>query len=52
MFNGVVQVEEGLDGGPRAQLVVDAAGEDELAVEAACRGRLDVEKLELPVDNR
>ena len=43
VFNGVVRVEEGLDGGPRAQLVVDAAGEDELAVEAACRGRLDVE---------
>jgi hypothetical protein len=40
-----------LDGGPTAELVVYAAGEDELAVETAGCGGLDVEELEFPVDD-
>ena len=42
-------VEERLDRGPRAELVVDAAGEDEFFGEAAELRGLDVEELELPV---
>jgi hypothetical protein len=38
-----------LDGSPGAELVVDAAGEDELPVETTGAGGLDVEELELPV---
>ena len=38
-----------MDGGPRAELVVDAAGEDEFLVEAADSRGLDVEELKFPV---
>jgi hypothetical protein len=44
-------VEERLDGGPAAEFVVDAAGEDEFAVETAGLGGLGVEELEFPVDD-
>ena len=40
-----------MDGGPRAELVVDAAGEDELLAQTAELSGLDVEELEFPVDN-
>lgn len=46
-----VGVEQSLDGGPRAQLIVDAAGEDELAVETTSSGWLNIEQLQLPVDD-
>lgn len=39
-----------MDRGPRAELVVDSAGEDELPVKATGLGGLRVEQLELPVD--
>lgn len=42
---------ECLDSGEGAELVVDAACEDELFVQAAELGRLSVEELELPVDD-
>lgn len=41
-----------MDCGPRAKLVVDSAGKDELAVKATGLCGLCVEELELPVDNR
>jgi hypothetical protein len=44
-------VEEGLHGGPTAELVVDTAGEDELSVEATSLCRLSVEELEFPIDD-
>ena len=44
-------VEEGLDGGPGAEFVVDAASEDEFFGEAAELGGLDVEEFEFPVDD-
>lgn len=40
-----------MDGGPGTELVVDAAGEDELLAEATKLRRLNIEKLELPIDN-
>jgi hypothetical protein len=43
-------VEERLDSGPAAELVVDAAGEDEFFVETAGAGGLGVEEFEFPVD--
>ena len=43
--------DECLDSGEGAELVVDAAREDEFFVQAAELGRLSVEELELPVDN-
>lgn len=45
------RVEERLHGGPGAELVVDAAGEDELSVETAGLRGLGVEEFELPVDD-
>ena len=42
-------VEEGLDGGPGAELVVNAASEDEFFGKAAELGGLDVEEFEFPV---
>jgi hypothetical protein len=39
-----------LDGCPGAELVVDAASEDELVVKAAGGCRLNVKEFELPVD--
>ena len=38
-----------MDSGPGAELVVDAASEDELPVKTTGAGGLDVEELELPV---
>lgn len=47
----VTGVEEGHEGGPRAELVVDAAGKDELLVNTADLGGLRVVELKLPVEN-
>lgn len=46
---GALSVEERLNGGPGADLVVYATSEEELVVEASELGRLGVEELELPV---
>lgn len=43
------RVEERLDSSPGTQLVVDAAGEDEFAVETTGLGGLRVEEFEFPV---
>jgi hypothetical protein len=40
-----------LDRGPRAELVIDSAGEDELSVETTGLGGLYIEELEFPVDD-
>lgn len=40
-----------MDCSPRAELVVDATGEDEFAVETTGCCWLNVEELELPVDD-
>lgn len=40
-----------MNGGPRAQLVVDTAGKYELTVETTSGGWLDVKQLKLPVDD-
>jgi len=40
-----------LNGGPGAELVVNAAGKDELLAEASKLRGLNVEELELPVDD-
>lgn len=47
----VTGVEEGHESGPRAELVVDAAGKDELLVDTTNLGGLRVVELELPVEN-
>jgi hypothetical protein len=46
-----LRVEEGLNSGPGAELVIDAAGEDELSVEATGLGGLGVEEFQFPVDD-
>jgi hypothetical protein len=46
-----VRVEESLDRRPRAELVIDSTGENELSIEATSLGRLRVKELELPVDD-
>ncbi|KAI9149375.1 Protein SYG1 [Paramyrothecium foliicola] len=47
----VARANEGHQGGPRAEFVVDAAGSDELAVEAERLRGLGVEELQLPVQD-
>ena len=47
----VTGMEEGHEGGPRAELVVDAAGKDELLVDTTDLSGLRVVELELPVEN-
>jgi hypothetical protein len=46
-----LRVEEGLNGGPGAELVVDAAGEDELSVETTGLGGLGVKEFQFPVND-
>jgi hypothetical protein len=43
--------EEGHEGGPAAEFVVDAAAEDEFPVQTPCLGGLGVEQLEFPVED-
>lgn len=46
-----VAVEEGLDGSPGAEFIVDAASENKFLVESADGGGLDVKEFQFPVYN-